>query len=236
MPRSNEFNQPIGDDLDGWKPPGFPPLREFAGKYVKLEPLNRERHTQSLYAAYQDSPDSIWTYMPLGPFRDTAELGATIEALAADSGWQPYAIVVHGTALGFMSYLRIDQPNGAIEIGSIVLSTGLQRTTPATEAIYLLIKNAFDLGYRRCEWKCDDLNAPSRRAAQRLGFRYEGTFRHATHYKGRNRDTAWYAITDHEWPALDQAFRAWLADDNFDRSGRQRSSLSNLRNQGRQRH
>jgi RimJ/RimL family protein N-acetyltransferase len=125
--------------------------------------------------------------------------------------------------------LRIDQKNGVIEIGSIVFSPSLQRTSAATESVYLLLKNAFELGFRRCEWKCDHLNLPSRVAAERLGFRYEGTFRKATHYKGRSRDTAWYAITDEEWPALDAAFRSWLADDNFDVDGVQRRSLRAVR-------
>ena len=196
---------------------------------MKLEPLDRERHASPLFAAFEDAPQSIWTYMTFGPFLEVAELAATIDALVADPDWQPYAIVVAGMALGFMSYLRIDQRNGVIEIGSIVLSPSLQRTTPATEALYLLIKNAFDVGYRRCEWKCDDLNVPSRLAAERLGFRYEGTFRKATHYKGRSRDTAWFAITDDEWPALDTAFRAWLSDGNFGPDGRQRNSLATPR-------
>ncbi len=152
-----------------------------------------------------------------------------IDVIVAYPHWQPYAIVVKGVALGFMSYLRIDPPNGVLEIGSIVLAPELQRTRAATEALYLFIKNAFDLGYRRCEWKCDDLNGPSRTSAERLGFRYEGTFRKATHYKGRNRDTAWYAITDDEWASLDRAFQAWLAVDNFDRTGTQRQPLSTFR-------
>jgi RimJ/RimL family protein N-acetyltransferase len=141
----------------------------------------------------------------------------------------PYAILVDGKPVGFLSYLRIDPRGGVIEIGSIVFAPEMQRTAAATETIFLLIKNAFDLGYRRCEWKCDDLNAPSRRAAERFGFIYEGTFRKATHYKGRNRDTAWYAITDDEWPQVERAFARWLAPDNFDTGGRQLRSLSDLR-------
>jgi len=118
---------------------------------------------------------------------------------------------------------------GSIEIGGISYSPALQRTIAATEALYLAIRNTFDFDYRRCEWKCDDLNEPSRTAAVRLGFRYEGTFCKATQYKGRNRDTAWYAITDEEWPALDAAFSAWLSDDNFDNRHRQRRSLAEIR-------
>ncbi|MDH3462829.1 MAG: GNAT family N-acetyltransferase, partial [Acidimicrobiia bacterium] len=131
--------------------------------------------------------------------------------------------------LGFASYLRIDAPGGVIEVGSIVFSPALQRTRSATEAIYLMIDNAFELGYRRCEWKCDDLNAASRRAAKRFGFRYEGTFLQGTHYKGRSRDTAWYAITDRQWPGLKAAFESWLDPMNFDDTGEQRTTLESLR-------
>jgi RimJ/RimL family protein N-acetyltransferase len=135
---------------------------------------------------------------------------------------------VEGRPLGFASYLRIRPRDGVIEIGSIAFSPMLQRTTAATEALYLLMRNAFDLGYRRCEWKCDDLNGPSRSAADRLGFTYEGTFRQATHYKGRNRDTAWYAILDNEWPALDGSFRRWLERENFDAEGIQKRPLNEI--------
>jgi RimJ/RimL family protein N-acetyltransferase len=192
---------------------------------VKLEPLDRERHAGALFTAFQDAPDALWTYMAFGPFRSAGKLAATIDTQVALPDWQPYAIVVDGQPRGLMSYLRIDPPNGVIEIGSIVFSPALQRTRAATEAVYLLIKNAFDLGYRRCEWKCDSLNDASRVAAERLGFRYEGTFRKATHYKGRSRDTAWYAITNDEWPALDMGYQAWLADENFEPDGGQRTPL-----------
>jgi RimJ/RimL family protein N-acetyltransferase len=227
--RINEFGQEIGPDLRGWKPPEFPSPRELLGKSVQLQPLDRNRHVEALFGAFRDAPDSIWTYMTVGPFASPVELGDAIETLVAYPDWQPYAVAVEGWPLGFLSYLRIDPENGAIEIGSIVFSPALQRTRPATEAVYLLIKNAFELGFRRCEWKCDDLNAPSHVAARRLGFRYEGTFRKATYYKGRSRDTAWYAITDDEWPALDAAFQLWLSDDNFDVDGCQRSSLRAMR-------
>ncbi|MDH3261467.1 MAG: GNAT family N-acetyltransferase [Acidimicrobiia bacterium] len=232
MPRINEFGQVIGPDLHGWEPPEFPPPRELEGKSVQLEPLDRGRHAEALFTAYRHASDSIWTYMTVGPFHSAVALGDLIDTLVAYPDWRPFAIVVEGTPLGFLSYLRIDPRNGVIEIGSIVFSPPLQRTKPATEAVYLVLKNAFDLGYRRCEWKCDDLNEPSRVAAVRLGFRYEGTFRKATHYKARSRDTAWYSITDDEWPAVDRAFQLWLSDDNFDPDGRQRQSLRALRGGG----
>jgi len=198
----------------------------MVGRTVTLQPLDRARHAPALFDACRDAPGSLFTYLSFGPFTTVDEVGAVINAQNSAPGWQPYAIVVDGTVLGFASYLRIDPANGTIEIGSILFSPRLQRTTAATEALYLMIRNAFGLGYRRCEWKCDDLNAPSRAAALRLGFRYEGTFVNATHYKGRSRDTAWYAITDDRWPALDDSYRAWLATDNFDADGNQRRPLA----------
>jgi RimJ/RimL family protein N-acetyltransferase len=167
--------------------------------------------------------------MSIGPFSSEAEMASAFAAQIALPDWLSFAILVDGKAVGFLSYLRIDPSGGVIEIGSIVFAPELQRTTAATEAIYLMLDYAFGLGFRRCEWKCDDLNAPSRRAAQRLGFSYEGTFAKATHYKGRNRDTAWYAITDTEWPGIERAFKAWLAPENFDAGRRQRQPLEAFR-------
>lgn len=167
--------------------------------------------------------------MAVGPFESRDDLAAWIEVFAADDQLAPYAVVVHGAPVGLLTYLRIDPAMGCIEIGSIVYSPTLQRTTAATETIRLMIAHAVELGYRRVEWKCDDLNAPSRAAAERYGFTYEGTFRQAVHYKGRNRDTAWYSITDLEWPALERAFDDWLSPANFDADGTQRRSLAELR-------
>jgi RimJ/RimL family protein N-acetyltransferase len=225
----NEFDQPIGAPLVGWEPPPFPPGKGMAGTHVALDPLDGITHGPDLAAAFDGAPDSLWTYLAFGPFADDHELVAAVDGMTGFPDRQPFAITVDGAALGFASYLRIDRPNGVLEIGSIGLAPALQRTTAATEALFLMIDHAFDLGYRRCEWKCDDLNAPSRAAALRLGFTYEGTFRQATHYKGRNRDTAWYAIVDHEWPALRRAFTTWLAPGNFDGDGRQRSTLEQCR-------
>ncbi len=228
MAAVNEFGQPVGDDLVGWDQPELPPATELTGRTVRLEPLSWPRHGQELFDVFSDAPDSLWTYMPFGPFHRVDELEATIEAMIGYPDWVPYAIVVDGQALGFASYLRAQPGDGVIEIGAIAFSPPLQKTTAATESLYLMIRNVFELGYRRCEWKCDDLNAPSRSAGRRLGFRYEGTFRQATHYKGRNRDTAWFAMTDTDWPRLDAAFRAWLSPENFDDSGRQVRSLREL--------
>lgn len=229
MPQVNEFGQAIGDGLGGWESPSPPPPQTMSGRTVALEPLNWETHGPDLYRRLSAAPDSLWTYMPFGPFADASEMRSTVDWMLDQEDWLPYAILVNGEPLGFAAYLRINPAKGVIEIGSIVFAEELQQTTAATESIYLMIKKVFELGYRRCEWKCDDLNAPSRKAGTRLGFQYEGTFRKATHYKGRNRDTAWFSITDEEWPALDDSFRTWLSPDNFDEQGNQVRSLSEMR-------
>lgn len=232
MTRRNEHGQAIGEDLAGWVTPPFPEPEVLKGRWVTLEPLRWETHGQSLFEAFDRAPDSLWTYMPFGPYDDPGELRKTIEAMDGYRDWLAYAIVVDGAPLGFASYLRIQPGDGVIEVGAITLAPALQRTTAATEALYLMISRAFRLGYRRCEWKCDALNSASRSAGLRLGFRYEGTFRQATHYKGRNRDTAWFAIIDTEWPDLDTAFATWLSPANFDKQGYQRRSLDTVRTPG----
>lgn len=194
-----------------------------------LEPLEPKRHSAPLSEVFDDAPDSLWTYMAFGPFDAVTDLEAALRSMTDSPDWSPYAIVVEGEPLGFASYLRIAPRDGTIEIGSITFAPPLQRTTAGTEAIYLMIRNVFELGYRRCEWKCDHLNEASRIAAVRLGFTYEGIFRQATHYKGRSRDTAWYSIIDREWLDLDEAFQAWLSPDNFDEQGRQRRGLGEMR-------
>lgn len=229
MTRVNEFGQPIGVPLGAWTPPPRPPSTRLEGATVTLEPLDPDLHTGPLFAAFDGAPDSLWTYMTFGPFDSPASLATTLRSMTETPDFVPYAVVTDDGPLGFASYLRIAPAEGVIEIGAITLSPPLQRTTAATEAIYLMLRNVFDLGYRRCEWKCDDLNEPSRAAALRFGFTYEGDFRQATHYKGRNRDTAWYAIVDREWQTLDSAFQRWLSPDNFDENGRQRRTLRQMR-------
>ena len=201
------------------------------GRTVQMEPLEPSRHGPALWEALREAPGSVWTYMTFGPFERYGEFAGALDAIAAPADWLPYTAMVDGEPLGFASYLRIEPGAGCIEIGSITWAPSMQRTTSSTEALHLMIAHAFDLGYRRCEWKCDDLNAPSRSAALRLGFTYEGTFRQATHYKGRNRDTAWYSIIDREWPPLDQAFQRWLAPQNFDSAGSQLETLERMRGQ-----
>ena len=206
--------------------PAVPPAhRPLTGARVRLEPLDPERHADDLLAAAAGDP-RLWDYLPYGPFADAAELGAWLGERAASSDPLFLAIVdlATGRASGVASYLRIEPVHGCIEIGHIWFGAALQRTPAATETIYLLARHAFDdLGNRRLEWKCDAANARSRRAAERFGFTFEGVFRQHMIVKGRNRDTAWFALLDGEWPAVRAAYEAWLSPENFDAGGRQRS-------------
>jgi RimJ/RimL family protein N-acetyltransferase len=201
------------------------------GRFCRLEPLDCERHAADLFAANAlDTDGRNWTYLPYGPFESLDEYRAWIQQCCCSDDPLFFAIVdrTRAKAAGVASYLRIDAGNGSIEVGHLNYSPLLQRTPAATEAMYLMMRHAFELGYRRYEWKCNALNAPSRKAAQRLGLSFEGVFRQAAVVKGRNRDTAWYAATDKEWPELKDAFLRWLDPGNFDESGRQRTRLSVL--------
>jgi RimJ/RimL family protein N-acetyltransferase len=229
MTRQNEHGQPVGAALSHWERSELPSAEEIVGRTVTLVPLDPGSHSADLYSVLAPAPESLWTYMTFGPFASADALEETLSALTGLDDWVLYAIVVDDRPLGFAAYLRIQPAEGVIEIGAITMSPPLQRSTAATEAIFSMIDNAFALGYRRVEWKCDDLNEPSRRAAIRFGFTYEGTFRQATHYKGRNRDTAWYSIIDAEWPPLRETFLLWLDPDNFAPDGGQRRGLGELR-------
>lgn len=230
-PSLNEFGQPVGFPSPSWTPPPKPPREPLAGRFCRLEPLDPERHAAALFAANTAGGEAKeWTYLPYGPFLTLADYRAWMNASCLGDDPLFFAIidVADKQPGGVASYLRIAPESGSIEVGHIHYSPRLQRTPAATEAMYLLMKRAFELGYRRYEWKCDALNSPSRAAAQRLGFSFEGIFRQATVYKGRNRDTAWYAVIDAEWPALREAFETWLAAENFDDQGRQRTRLTDL--------
>ena len=227
----NELGQPVGFPLPGWRRPPHPPREAIAGRLCRLEPLDPARHADDLYRAYAlDADARHWTYLPYGPFADIGAYREWMHATCLGDDPLFFAVVdpETGRPLGVASWLRIDPANGAIEVGHLRFSSLLQRRPAATEAMYLMMRRAFELGYRRYEWKCDALNAPSRAAALRLGLSYEGIFRQAIVTKQRNRDTAWFAATDGEWPALDAAFRRWLAPENFDAEGRQRVRLSTL--------
>jgi RimJ/RimL family protein N-acetyltransferase len=233
----NEFGQPIGDSLPGWTPPPEPPKTAVHGRFCSVQPLT-QADAPALWDAYQrDADGRNWTYLAYGPYSDFEPFEQWIAQSIASRDPQFYVVNVHdgsadagqmGVPAGVAAYLRITPAMGVIEVGHIHFSPLLQHTPAATEAMYLMMRRVFELGYRRYEWKCDTLNAPSRRAAQRLGFSYEGIFRQAIVTKGRNRDTAWYACIDREWPALDAAYQQWLAPSNFDEQGRQRESLSSL--------
>jgi RimJ/RimL family protein N-acetyltransferase len=230
--RLNPFGQPIGPELPNWRAPPRPGRHLLYGRFCRVEPLDVGRHARQLYDANALDPDGrMWTYLFSGPFAGFEEYRAWLEPRPASDDPLFFAFVdrARDQAVGMGSYLRIEPTHGVIEIGHLAFSPLMQRTPVATEAMYLMMRDAFELGYRRYEWKCDALNAASRRAAERLGFTFEGIFRQAIVYKGRNRDTAWYSIIDREWPALDAAFRAWLDPANFDAAGRQRRSLAELR-------
>lgn len=203
------------------------------GRFCRVEPLDPQRHAADLFAANSADKDGRnWTYLPYGPFATIADYRRWVEQASRGDDPLFHAILdlPSGRAVGVASYMRIDPAMGSIEVGGINYSPLLQRRPTATEAMYLMMRRVFDeLGYRRYEWKCDELNAPSRAAAERFGFRFEGIFRQVVVYKGRNRDTAWFSIIDSEWPALKSAFERWLAPENFDGAGRQRRSLAAFR-------
>jgi RimJ/RimL family protein N-acetyltransferase len=223
---TNEHGQPIGLPVRGWTTRPRPPRTPTTGRFCHIEPIDVSRHGKDLYAANTDP--LCWTYLSYGPFDTFEAYRHWLADMTALDDPLFYTIVDNAShkAVGVAAYMRIDPPNGVIEVGHLNFSPKLQRTAAATEAMYLMMRRAFDeLGYRRYEWKCDSLNAPSRRAAERLGFNYEGLFRQATIYKNRSRDTAWYSIVDTEWPARKKAFERWLAAENFDAAGRQRRPL-----------
>ena len=202
------------------------------GRWTTLAPLDAERHAAELYAASHGAGrDSVWTYLPYGPFANLASFAADIELKARSVDPQFFAVIDNGSsrAVGFQSLMRIDPANRVIEVGHVMYTPAMQRTARATEAQYLFAQYVFDaLGNRRYEWKCDNLNAPSKRAAGRFGLTFEGVFRQHMIVKGRNRDTAWFAMLDVEWPARKAAYERWLSPDNFDADGRQRQRLSEL--------
>ncbi|MGI8977889.1 MAG: GNAT family N-acetyltransferase [Pirellulaceae bacterium] len=227
----NTLGQPVGLPAAHWQLPMTPSQDTMEGRFCRVEALSAERHARDLHAANSlDTENRNWTYMTYGPFAGFAEYRNWVSASAASSDPLFFAILDKSSerAVGVASYLRIDPRHGSIEVGHLQFSPLMQGKPAATEAMFLLMQRAFELGYRRYEWKCNALNEPSRRAAQRLGLSFEGVFRQAAVVKGRNRDTAWYAAIDQEWPALKAAFQRWLEPSNFDESGRQRVALSVL--------
>ena len=221
-------DRPVGPPVKEWQAPPRPGPARIEGRYTLLERLSPD-HAAPLFAAYEGH-DWVWDYMPVGPFASLEAFQDWLVQAATRDDPMFYAIRDgdSGAWVGFASFLRIDPAVGSVEVGFIAMSPALQRTRAATEAIYLMMQWAFDAGYRRFEWKCDALNAPSRRAARRFGFAFEGVFRQATIVKGRNRDTAWFAVIDRDWPQLRAAYETWLDPGNFDAGGAQMQSLSDL--------
>jgi RimJ/RimL family protein N-acetyltransferase len=228
---TDEFGLSIGAPVPSWAPVPRPPHAPIEGRYCRVEPFDLDRHSAELHMANISSADGRnWSYLPYGPFASLGAYRAWAQSTCTgdDPMFHTVVDVNTGRAVGVASFLRIDPANGSIEVGHINFSPLLQRTRASTECMYLMMRRAFELGYRRYEWKCNALNQPSRAAAQRLGLSFEGVFRQHVISKGRNRDTAWYAAIDAEWPALRAAFELWLAPENFDAAGAQRLSLGAL--------
>ena len=225
----NVFGQPIGHIVEDWQPCEWPPHQTMEGAFCRLEPLNPTRHAEDLFAANSlDIEGKNWVYLFYGPFRDFKSYQEWMEKTCCGRDPLFFAIIDKHTekAVGVASYLRIQPEIGSIEVGHIQYSPLLQRKPAATEAMYLMMRNVFEAGYRRYEWKCHAFNEASRRAAVRLGFSFEGVFRQAAISKGRNRDTAWYSVINTEWPEIRKAFQEWLSVENFDKNGVQQQGLA----------
>ena len=226
-------SEPTFGPVLGWHPVARPEPTVLEGRHVRLRPLDALADAEALYAeSHPPAADpGHWAYLPGGPYREVAEYrqALVIDQRSEDPLFFTLVSPADERPVGVASYLRITPAHGTIEIGHIWFGASLRRSTAGTEAIYLLAAHAFDeLGYRRLEWKCNALNQSSRRAAERFGFAFEGVFRHHMVVKDRNRDTAWYAITDDEWPGIRDAFEAWMSPENFDDAGRQRRRLGEL--------
>lgn len=229
MSNARPVDRPVGAQIADWTPPPAPDAAVLEGQYVRLERLSADAHAALLFNEYQGH-DWVWDYLPYGPFASASQYHRWVKDSAAANDPFFYAIRDKDTGRygGVASYLRVTPAAGTIELGHINLAPAIQGSRAATESFFLMMDWAFSNGYRRFEWKCDALNLPSRRAAQRLGLSYEGVFRQAAVVKGRNRDTAWFAATDGDWSALREAYAVWLNPANFDDGGRQRESLSDL--------
>ena len=223
-----------GISVHGWKPRPPPSATNIEGRFARLERLDPARHAETLWAAVSGN-DHIWDYLPYGPFANVTKFTAWLTERAALRDPLYYTVLerTSGRALGCLTLMEIRPEMGVIEVGHIFYSPALQKTPAATDAFYLVAKMVFEeLGYRRFEWKCNDLNDPSKFAALRFGFTFEGVFRQHLIVKGRNRDTAWYSMLDGEWPARKAAFERWLSPDNFNATGRQKIALSQLNGVG----
>jgi RimJ/RimL family protein N-acetyltransferase len=234
VPELNSSGQYVGDVVPGWETRPAPEPVTLAGRYVRVVPLSSVHYADLFAAVCGPDDDGLWTYRPVAKPTSLADLWMHLAGLVDSAVDLTFALVpLEGgsanRAHGIASYMRVDPRTGQVEVAGILLGRTLQRTRAATEAIHLLMRHAFDdLGYRRFEWKCDSLNEPSRRAARRLGFVYEGRFRNHMVTQGRNRDTDWFSVTAEEWPRVSAAHQAWLDTGNFDEAGRQRARLSDF--------
>lgn len=219
------MTRPVGPPVEGWRAASPPSRTPMVGRWVTVSPFVAGS-VDDLWATFATDDPAVWTYMGYGPFDSREEMAAGVASWPDSVDPLFWTFDVGGRARGWGAYLRIDPAMGSIEVGHLAFGPDLRRTRAATEAMYLMANRAFELGYRRYEWKCDALNAASRRAAARLGFTYEGTFRQHMVYKGRNRDTAWFSIIDAEWPRLRANLERWLDPSNFDERGTQRTPLS----------
>jgi len=228
----NKLGQATGFAVDNWQACQWPPRQTIEGRYCRIEAYDPDRHNADLFEAFaKDSEQGNWTYLPYGPFDQFEDFDNWSRSACQGDDPLFHSIIDKASdkPVGMASYLRIVPDVGVIEVGHIHFSPLMQKTAISTEAMYLMMKRVFDeLGYRRYEWKCDSFNAPSCTAAKRLGFQFEGIFRQATMYKNRNRDTAWFAIIDQDWPVMKQAFERWLDSDNFDQKGCQKQSLKDF--------
>jgi RimJ/RimL family protein N-acetyltransferase len=236
-PTDSAAELPIGEKIDA-SPARRPQRVLLPGRYVTLVPLDAKLHGDDLWANLGGAQnEALWLYLFDGPYSDRSASDAELQRKATSEDYVFFAVIDNASqrALGYAAYLNMHAAHRSIEIGSILFSRALQRTRGATEAMYLMARHAFEeLGYRRYEWKCNALNQPSRRAALRFGFTFEGIFRQHMIIKGRNRDTAWFSMLDREWPSRNAAFERWLEPANFDTNGRQRSTLSDLIAEGRE--
>jgi len=223
----NLFGQPVGKSLPDWRHCEILPDAVLAGRTCRIIPYI-SAHAGSLWQTLSRDDGSMWTYMPYGPFSDAGELDACIQDYQNRRGFQTFTIMTDHDAAGYASFMRYDKANGGVEVGGVTFSPLLQRSTASTEAMYLMMRHAFAHGYRRYEWKCDQLNAPSNAAALRLGFQFEGVFRNAVVTRGRRRDTAWYSIIIEDWPRTRARLETWLDPANFDAEGLQKSALSSI--------
>lgn len=232
MPEINLYGQTVGDVVPDWKGAAVLPREELVGQYCRLVPLDADSHAADLFDAYAQAPDDRdWTWLASSRPTSVAATAGWIAAKSTDASLVPYAVIEQrsGRAVGLVCFMAIEREHGSVEIGHVTWSPRMKNTVLGTESVWLLLRQAFALGYRRVEWKCDSLNTASRRAAERLGFIFEGRFRQKIVRKGRNRDSDWLSMIDSEWPERDAVLQRWLAADNFDEKGQQRKTLAACR-------